>query len=339
MKSENWNNCKLTVRTNIHTDLVCQTERQWAKQGYLKNDKDCGKELWINQFCRTKALYLFADEVHKASDEEVRAFFAPERERRNAKQRKLRAKQKAEAERQHDFNERRWKEFVRRDRTAVMAVLKRTLNGKRTIILDTETTGLDSSKDEILQLSIIDEQGNVLFNEHFKPIIATEWKVAESVNGISPQMVADCEDIYHYFSEIQQILYDADTIIGYNTDFDLAFLRSCDFQLYEDTETIDVMQEFAPIYGEQNENGYKWQKLAACAAYYNYDWGTATAHDSLADCRATLYCYNSIIAETSNNYDYIGLEQRERELLKRAELSDEEAVELKRIQDILEMTV
>lgn len=291
MRSEKWNNCTVSVRTAYHTDLMCQTEKQWAKQGYLKNNADCGMELWSNQFCRTKALYLFADEVHKASDEEVRAFFAPERERRNAKRRRLRAKQKAEAERHRIFAERRMREFQRREQAAAEIMLHRTPDGKRTIILDTETTGLDSSIDEILQLSIIDEQGNVLFNEHFKPIIATEWKAAESVNGISPKMVADCEDIYHYFGEIQQILYDADIIIGYNTDFDLAFLQSCDFQLYEDTETVDVMQEFAPIYGEQNENGYKWQKLTTCAAYYGYDWGTDAAHNSLADCRATLHCW------------------------------------------------
>lgn len=297
MRSANWNNCTSTVRTNFHTALVCQTERQWAKQGYLKNDNDCGMELWSNQYCRIKSLYLFADEVHKASEEELKTYFAPERERRNAKQRKLRAKQKAEAEQQRDFNERRWREFVRRDRSAVMAVLKRTPNGKHTIILDTETTGLDCNIDEILQLSIIDEQGNVLFNEYFKPIIATEWKAAESVNGISPQKVADCEDIYYYFNEIQQILYDADTIIGYNTEFDLAFLRSCDFQLYEDTETVDVMRAFAPIYGEWNDErqDYKWQKLTTCAAYYDYDWSKApSAHNSLGDCYATLHCWNCI---------------------------------------------
>ena len=296
MRSANWNNCTVSVRTAYHTDLVCQTERQWAKQGYLKNDADCGMKLWSNQYCRTKSLYLFADEVHKATNEEVRAFFTPERERRNAKRRKLRAEQRAEAERQRVFDERRMREFQRREQAAAAVTLQRTPNGKRTIILDTETTGLDSYIDEILQLSIIDEQGNVLFNERFKPIIATEWKAAERVNGISPQMVADCEDIYHYFGEIQQILYDADTIIGYNTDFDLSFLQSCDFRLYEDIETIDVMKMFAPIYGEWSEynQDYKWQKLTTCAAYYNYNWGIDAAHDSLADCRATLHCWNCI---------------------------------------------
>lgn len=289
MRSQNWNNCTSTVRTNFHTDLVCQTERQWAKQGYLKNDNDCGKMLWSNQYCSAKSLYLLSDEVHKASDEEIRAYFAPERERRNAKQRKARA----EAERQRIFSEKRMK-------AVDTAVLQRNPAGKRTIVIDTETTGLDCNTDEILQLSIIDERGNTLFNGYFKPIKAVKWKAAESVNGITPQMVADCKDIYHYFSEIQSILYNADTIIGYNTEFDLNFLVNCGFELYEDVETVDVMREFAPIYGEWSEErqDYKWQKLTTCASFYNYDWSkAAAAHNALGDCLATLFCYNKMKSE------------------------------------------
>lgn len=281
MRSANWNNCTSTVRTNIRTDLMCQTERQWAKQGYLKNDTDCGMELWNNQYCNAKLLYLFEDEVHKASDEEVRAYFAPERERRNAIRRKRSAEEK-------------------RMKAIDTAVLQRNPLGERTIVIDTETTGLDSSKDEILQLSIIDERGNTLFNEYFKPIKVKDWKAAERVNGISPEMVADCKDIYHYFSEIQQILYDADTIIGYNTEFDLNFLADCGFELYEDVETVDVMREFAPIYGEWSEDrqDYKWQKLTTCAAYYEYDWEISErAHNSLGDCFATLFCYTKMKSE------------------------------------------
>lgn len=281
MRSENWNNCTSTVRTNIRTELICQTERQWAKQGFLKNDTDCGMELWNNQYCNAKLLYLFEDEVHMASDEEVRAYFAPERERRNAIRRKRSVEEK-------------------RMKAIDTAVLQRNPLGERTIVIDTETTGLDSSKDEILQLSIIDDRGNTLFNEYFKPIKVMEWKAAERVNGISPQMVADCKDIYHYFSEIQQILCDADTIIGYNTEFDLNFLVNCGFEINEDTATVDVMREFAPIYGEWSEDrqDWKWQKLTTCVAYYGYDWSKETAaHNSLGDCLATLFCYTKMKSE------------------------------------------
>ena len=56
------------------------------------------------------------------------------------------------------------------------------------------------------------------------------------------------------------------------------------------------MMDFAPIYGEWSEyhGDYKWQSLSTCAAYYGYDWGEDKAHDSLADCKATLFCYNRI---------------------------------------------
>ena len=45
-------------------------------------------------------------------------------------------------------------------------------------IVDTETTGLDNTQDEILQVSIIDLEGSVVYNKYFKPKEHTEWKDA-----------------------------------------------------------------------------------------------------------------------------------------------------------------
>lgn len=47
------------------------------------------------------------------------------------------------------------------------------------LIFDTETTGLDPMRDEILQLSIIDENENVLFNDYLKPLHKAKWPDAE----------------------------------------------------------------------------------------------------------------------------------------------------------------
>ena len=41
--------------------------------------------------------------------------------------------------------------------------------------------GTYSQKDEILQLSIINEEGDVLFNEYFKPQNKTKWKETEEI--------------------------------------------------------------------------------------------------------------------------------------------------------------
>ena len=169
---------------------------------------------------------------------------------------------------------------------------------KKLIVIDTETTGLFPYWDEILQLSIIDGSGNTLFNSYFKPKKRKRWPEAQRVNNITPQMVADKPHITdrEILDQIQSLIDSADVIVGYNVDFDISFLLSAGFSVYQ--EEVDVMLEFAKVYGEWSDyfEDYKWQKLTTCARYYGYDWGAYgdTAHDSLADCRATLYCYKKI---------------------------------------------
>lgn len=165
------------------------------------------------------------------------------------------------------------------------------------IVIDTETTGLDSDTDELLQVSIIDEYGNTLYNQHFKPQRTTSWKQAQAVNGISPEMVKDCPSIKSELPKIQSIINSANTIIGYNHEyFDFSFLVAAGVVIPENAKIIDIMPIFAEIYGVWNDyyGAYKWQNLTTCAYCYGYDWGNDVAHDSLSDCRATLYCYQKM---------------------------------------------
>ena len=162
------------------------------------------------------------------------------------------------------------------------------------IVLDIETTGLSMIDDEILQVSMIDRSGNTLYNSYLKPLHLTAWEDAERINHISPAMVVDAPNIYLEMPKINGILKNAKTIVGYNHEgFDIPFLQLFGAVIPETAKIFDVMLEFAPIYGEWSEKheGYKWKNLATCAAHYGYDWGSDMAHDSLADCRATLHCY------------------------------------------------
>lgn len=165
------------------------------------------------------------------------------------------------------------------------------------ISIDTETTGIDSSVDEILQVSIVDESGETLYNCYFKPRNHTEWAEAEKINHITPAMVRNCPDISKDAAAISRILASAKKIVGYNTPFDLNFLRAAGVIIPSDVEIVDVMQMFSEIKGDWDDvqGGYKWHKLTECAEYYGYKWDGA-AHDSLQDARATLYCYKQIIS-------------------------------------------
>ncbi|MFQ8991824.1 MAG: LPD11 domain-containing protein [Ruminococcus bicirculans (ex Wegman et al. 2014)] len=179
------------------------------------------------------------------------------------------------------------------------------------IVIDTETTGLNAAEDEILQVSIIDNEGAVLFDSYIKPTQHTEWAEAERIHHITPEMVADAPTIAEVMPEINDILNRYDKIVGYNLKFDKAFLENNGAEFLS-TEYADVMKMFAPIYGEWNDQrgSYKWQKLTIAADYYGYDWSEhKEAHNSLGDCYATLHVYkeiNEVIKNQKSEYMLLG---------------------------------
>lgn len=164
------------------------------------------------------------------------------------------------------------------------------------IVLDTETTGVCKYRqDEVLQLSIIDGSGKTILNKYYKPATVTDWADAARVNGITPEMVANCSTVQQDMKKINDILSKAKLIVGYNTTFDMDKILAPAGAKWN-CPMVDVMRAFAPIYGELSPYGsYKWKNLSTCAQYFGYDWGNDNAHDGAADCRATLHCYKSIL--------------------------------------------
>ncbi len=162
------------------------------------------------------------------------------------------------------------------------------------ICLDTETTGLDPRKDEILELAIVDGDGNKLLHKRYRPTRNVKWPQAQAVHGISPEDVKDCQTIDEDREEILGYLNAADLVVGYNLRFDLNMLWGAG--IYRpDVRFYDVMPVFAKIYGKWNpyHRNYRWQKLVTAAAYYNYKW-EGKAHGAWADALATLFVYGKV---------------------------------------------
>ena len=176
--------------------------------------------------------------------------------------------------------------------------MNRDINLKKTICFDTETTGIGKDA-EILQLAIINGVGEVLFNELIKPKAQTNWWQAEKVHHISPKMVEKCSAIDSYFPILAKIFKETEFCVGYNLPFDIRMLKQSGVPMRylnrKECQRIDVMKDFAPVFGEKGRNNkYKWQSLSTCAAYYNYDWGEDKAHGALADAKATLFCFKKL---------------------------------------------
>lgn len=156
------------------------------------------------------------------------------------------------------------------------------------IAIDTETTGLYPKGDEILQLSIVDERGNKLFDRYFKPETVTSWPEAARINHITKKMVKDKQPISQSLQEIQEIFDSAQQVCGWHVAFDLAFLAEAGLQL-DMSKVVDTMSRYGRKYHARNF--YKLSK-AAREQHYNF-----SQHNSLNDAKATIYLQNLICVE------------------------------------------
>lgn len=166
------------------------------------------------------------------------------------------------------------------------ALLEYLENDPRSVLcLDIETTGFFAPDDEILSLSIIDGTDAVRFHSYFCPEHNDRWPEAEAVNGISPASVRQAPPLRERKAEIDELLASAQALVGYNLcSFDLPFMEASGI-CSPDTAVCDVMLDYAFVNHEWDDGhgDWKWQKLTACAANYNYPY---QAHNSLEDAKA-----------------------------------------------------
>lgn len=266
-----------------------KTEKQWLKLGFVPTSIHAGTVMYANGHRQKKFLYLTATEVRKATEEEL----APYREAERTKRRNRWLKEKKERERGKRKIEllalcKRQGELDREKYAEVIPT--------RDVTIDIETTGLDIYEDEILQVSILDvNTGETVLNSYVKPYFTEDWPEARRVNNITKEMVENAPYFHEILPRVNAVLAQTKTIVGYNcTEFDRPFMAYYGVNFNGDTKVVDMLFLFAAIYGEFSPKygDFKFKNLSFCADYFGYDWGTEKAHDSLADCRATAFCYH-----------------------------------------------
>ena len=142
----------------------------------------------------------------------------------------------------------------------------------KTVYLDTETTGL-SAEDEIVELTIIDDNGKPLINTLMKPVNHTKWPRAQNVHGISPMDVRNAPTQKQISGKIRDVVRDTRVVI-YNAPYDSQYLP----ELEEAAEVRCAMREFA------DWNKSKWINLGNATKIVGYEW--EGAHRALADTKA-----------------------------------------------------
>lgn len=273
---------KYPIHSNLENKTDYLTRKQWLNKGFVPVSDEKIVQMYSNGFRQKVFEYINKNDVRRATEKEILSY------KENKKKTGKYLQKKTESEKKKKIKE--FRKLCLNKSPAVQ------VNPANTLVIDIETTGLNIDEDEILKISILNlDTKKIIFNKFSKPFLKKNWHDAEKINHISPRTVAHSPFIYELLPEVNSILASAKMIVGYNIDFDISFLKTYGFFI-PDVEIYDVMTHFSEIYGEYSEKygEYKWQKLTTCAEYYNYNWGADKAHDSLADCKATAYCFNKM---------------------------------------------
>lgn len=153
-------------------------------------------------------------------------------------------------------------------------------------VLDTETTGLSSYYDEIIEIGILKVRDNKIV-DRYSQLIKPDYEIdpfITSLTGITNDMVKDMPVIDSVMSDVLSFI-GGDVIIGHNTSFDIRFLNA-GFNIELDNKYMDTMQFAKKLFPELNHH-----RLSDLTSYLGL---SNNEHRSIADCIATKELYDSI---------------------------------------------
>lgn len=165
------------------------------------------------------------------------------------------------------------------------AVLDWKENKDKFAILDTETTGI-SRTDEIIQLSVVDLEGNVLIDEYFNPIQNIS-PFALKVHKLSKSFLKDYPRWTEKWSDFSDILRGR-TLLIHNENFDKRMIEQtcCSHGVNVDFElkTMCTMAYSRDMYGVQ--------KLEGVLKKLGIPHNSSHLHNAIVDCFACLSFIN-----------------------------------------------
>lgn len=170
---------------------------------------------------------------------------------------------------------------------------------KDPIFLDTETT---SFKGQALEISIVDKDGNILFDKLIKALFPIE-DGAKAVHKIDESMLEDKPLFEEVWDELDKVLR-GKLVLIYNSQFDTAVLQRSGYD--RNGEPIDglfhrvmdtcysceygcVMKLFSQYLGTE-----RWQKLEVAANHFGIENDTAY-HRALGDAEMARKVFLAIV--------------------------------------------
>lgn len=168
-------------------------------------------------------------------------------------------------------------------------------------LIDIETTGLISFRDEIIELSAIKVRNNQIIEE-FSSLVKPEGKIEgyiTELTGITNAMVKNAPNIKEIIEKYISFIGD-DIVVGYNVNFDINFIY--DYYKYHfdkefKNQYVDLMRICKKLCKLPNH------KLKTVAEHYGIS--IEGHHRGLNDCKIELEVFNNVSAEIKEKYSDI----------------------------------
>ena len=179
-------------------------------------------------------------------------------------------------------------------------------------VFDTETSGLNPDKHEILEVAllslILDQDGNSYTLTEFERKIKPERlylasKKALEINGYSDAAWVGAQSFTEVVDEMRPIIEKSDVFLGQNMIFDLRFLD-------ENCKRHNIICPEFPAYIDTKEMADKlvraeWLKRSGMdylVEHYNINV-RGRAHTALVDCWRTFRVWEKLLNDSGNEYN------------------------------------
>ena len=158
-------------------------------------------------------------------------------------------------------------------------------------VIDIETTGLDSSLDDILEISAVKVRNNTI-TDSFSSLVHYAEELPEFITeltGITNDMVKDAPSLDIVLNNFYNFIGN-DILIGHNVNFDINFLydnlkKNANKCLSNDF--VDTLRLARKVIKELDHH-----RLSDLLSYYKID--NSNQHRALDDCNYTLEIYNNL---------------------------------------------
>lgn len=169
------------------------------------------------------------------------------------------------------------------------------------IVLDTETTGLDYTRERVIEFAAVRlENGKI--KDKFQTLINPKQHIRKSsmaIHGISEEMVQDAPTEAEILPQILNFIGEY-PIVAHNAIFDYSFLNEACIRNYDKELTnprIDTQQMFKEVFPDLPSHG-----LEALTKKFNVEF--TTHHRAMADTMGLALAYPGLKKLFSQKYDW-----------------------------------